>query len=73
MALAPKPVTLVPVDAEDYTGLAPEPLAVIGGIAPLPDEVVTLTAAPATFEDLAAARTYLNTLVTQLKSSPHFN
>lgn len=73
MALAPKPVTLVPVDADDYTGFTPEPLAVIGGIAPLPDEVVSLTAVPATFADEAAVRTYLDTLVTQLKSSPHFN
>ena len=73
MALAPKPVTLVPVDAEDYTGFAPAPLAVIGGIASLPDEVVTLTAVPATFADLAAVQDYLDTLVTQLKSSPHFN
>jgi len=35
--------------------------------------VVSLTAVPASFADLAAVRTYLNTLVTQLKSSPYFS
>lgn len=32
-----------------------------------------LTEVPASFADLAAVRTYLNTLVTELKASPYFS
>ena len=69
---APKPVTLT-AGANPNPGLAPEPLVVVGGVPVAPADVVTLTAVPASFADLAAARTYLDTLVTELKSSKFFN
>lgn len=74
MELGPKPVTLTVVDEEDYTSpLAPQPLVVVGDI-PVPAPTSTaITAVPETFADLAAVRTYLNTLVTELKASPYFS
>ena len=69
---APKPVTLT-AGANPNPGLAPEPLVVVGGLPVAPADVVNLTAVPASFADLAAAQTYLNTLVTELKSSKFFN
>lgn len=41
---------------------------------PVPSaQVQALTAVPGSFADLAAVRTYLNTLVTELKASPFFS
>lgn len=61
---------VAPSVAEANLPLAPEPVEIYG----LPSfTAVNLTAVPASFADLAAARTYLNTLVTELKSSPYFN
>jgi hypothetical protein len=45
----------------------------VGNIPVPAAQVVALTAVPANFADLAAVRTYLNTLVTQLKSSAYFS
>ena len=70
--MAAKPVTLT-AGANPNPALAPEPLVVVGGLPVAPADVVNLTAVPATFADLAAVRTYLNTLVTELKSSKFFN
>ena len=70
--MAAKPVTLT-AGANPSPGLDPQPLVVVGGLPVAPADVVNLTAVPATFADLAAVRTYLNTLVTQLKSSKYFN
>ena len=70
-----KPVTLTQVSAGTYGTNAPTPkaLLVVGEI-PVPvGDVVTLTAVPASFADEAAVRTYLNTLVTQLKTSDYFD
>jgi hypothetical protein len=36
-------------------------------------QVQALTVVPGSFADLAAVRTYLNTLVTELKASPFFS
>ncbi len=67
----PKPIALTQVAANAYDGPAPKPYVVVGDVpAGTP---VTLTAVPASFADLAAVRTYLNTLVTQLKSSSLFD
>lgn len=74
MALAPKPVTLTQVDADDYdSALAPQPLVVVGEIPVPAGDVVALTPVPASFADLAAVQTYLTTLVTELKSSDYFS
>lgn len=67
----PKPITLISGDAEDFAA-DPQPFAVIGSVPVAADDVVSLTAVPASFADLAAVRTYLNTLVTELKSSDYF-
>lgn len=69
---SPRPVVLTQSATNTGTG-APEPLVVIGNIPVPAAQVVSLTAVPASFADLAAARTYLNTLVTELKSSAYFN
>lgn len=68
----PKPITLVTGTAADFEG-APQPMAVIGSVPVASADVKSLTAVPASFADLAAVRTYLNTLVTELKSSVYFN
>lgn len=70
----PRPVSLTQVSAASYTGaFAPEPLVVVGEIPVPATDVVALTAVPASFADIAAVRTYLNTLVTELKSSDYFS
>lgn len=72
MALDPKPITLTQ-SATNPSTFEPQPFVVVGSI-PVPSSaVVTLTAVPGTFADEAAVQAYLNTLVTQLKSSPYFN
>ena len=70
--MAAKPVTLT-AGANPNPAFDPEPLVVVGGLPVAPADVVNLTAVPATFADLAAVRTYQNTLVTELKSSKSFN
>ena len=70
--VSPRPVSLV-ADPNPNPALEAEPLVVVGGVPVAPADVVNLTAVPATFADLAAVRAYLNTLVTELKSSKHFN
>lgn len=70
MAFAPKPVSLT-TGPNPTPGHDPEALIVVGGM-PAPT-ASNLTAVPASFADLAAVRTYLNTLVTELKASPYFN
>ncbi len=65
---SPKPITLTQVATGAYDGPAPAPMVVVGDIAS-----TALTAVPGSFADLAAVRTYLNTLVTELKSSPYFS
>jgi len=70
---AAKPVTLTQVAAGSYEGPTPKPLEVVGSLPVAAADVVALTEVPATFADEAAVRTYLNTLVTQLKSSPFFS
>lgn len=72
MALDPKPITLTQ-SATNPSAFDPQPFVVVGDI-PVPTPVSTaLTAVPDTFADEAAVRTYLNTLVTELKSSPYFS
>lgn len=69
---APKPVELT--QAATWTGeFEPEPLVVIGNIPVPAAQVQALTAVPASFADEAAVRTYLNTLVTELKASVYFS
>lgn len=67
---APKPITLTS-GSNPNPGYDPQPMVVVGGI-PLPVPA-TLTAVPATFADEAAVRTFLATLVGELKASPYFN
>ena len=64
---APKPIVLTRAATNTASG-DPEPLVVIGDF-----PSTALTVVPASFADLAAVRTYLNTLVTELKSSPYFS
>ena len=70
--VAAKPVVLTQ-SATNPSSFDPEPLLVVGNMPVPAAQVVSLTAVPASFADLAAVRTYLNTLVTQLKSSPYFS
>ena len=63
----PKPVVLTR-SATNPSAYAPEPLLVVGDF-----PTTALTAVPGSFADLAAVRTYLNTLVTELKASPYFS
>jgi hypothetical protein len=70
--VSPKPITLVSGDAADFQADA-QPFAVIGSVPVAAGDVTALTAVPASFADLAAVRTYLNTLVTELKSSDYFS
>lgn len=62
---------VAPTTPEANLVFAPEPVEIYG--VPGSEAPVALTAVPETFADEAAVRTYLNTLVTQLKSSPYFN
>jgi len=73
MALDGKPVHLTQVATGAHTGLAPTELLIVGDIPVPASEVVALTAVPAEFADLAAVRTYLNTLVTELKTSDYLS
>lgn len=74
MALAAKPITLTQAASNPASNKGtPKPYQIIGK---LPSGALTetaLTAVPASFADLAAVRTYLNTLVTELKGSPYFS
>lgn len=66
----PVVLTQAAVSPDGYDG---EPLVIIGGIPAGAVSSSALTAVPASFADLAAVRTYLNTLVTELKASPYFS
>jgi len=68
----PKPIVLTQ-SATNPSAFDPQPFVVVGNLPVPAASVVALTAVPATFADVAAVRTYLNTLVTELKSSPYFN
>lgn len=52
---------------------APEPLVLVGKMPSGAFTETALTAVPASFADLAAARAAVNTLVTELKASPFFS
>lgn len=68
--VSPKPVTLT-AGLNPNPGLDPEPLIVVGTI-PVATPTA-LTVVPAVFDDLAAVRTYLDTLVGEIKGSPYFS
>lgn len=70
---AAKPVTLTQVASLPAGSPTPVPLQVVGNLPVPAAAVIALTAVPASFADLAAVRTYLNTLVTELKSSIYFS
>lgn len=72
MAYDPKPI-IITQSATNPSAYEPEELVVVGSIPVASADVKSLTAVPASFADLAAVRTYLNTLVTELKSSVYFN
>ena len=71
-AITGKPVSITQVPTATYNAahpnIRPQKLVVVGDLAS-----TALTVVPGTFADLAAVRTYLNTLVTELKSSPYFS
>lgn len=71
MALDPKPITLTQ-SATNLSAFEPQPFVVVGDLPVPASAVVALTAVPA-LSDTAAVQAYLNTLVTQLKSSPYFS
>ena len=60
----PKPITLTQIAAEDYQGAGePQPLVIVGGdITGIDPQaaIADLGATPASFADLAAARTAVN-------------
>lgn len=68
-----KPVVLTQAASAPNAGFDAQPLQIIGKLPSGSFTATTLTAVPASFADLAAVRTYLNTLVTELKSSPYFD
>jgi len=68
-----KAVILTQSATNPQPGYDPEPLVVVGTIPAGAYTVQPLTAVPGTFADEAAVRTYLNTLVTELKASPYFS
>ena len=68
----PKPVVLTQ-SATNPSAFDPQPLVVVGNLPVPASAVVALTAVPASFADEAAVRTYLLTLVAELKSSPYFS
>lgn len=61
---------VAPTTPEAELTFAPEPVEIYGVAAA--STPVNLTAVPA-LADTAAVKTYLDTLVAQLKSSPYFN
>ena len=71
---APKPITVTYTPTNQYDGAYdPQPFEIVG---PAPQAAITpveLTDVPATFADLAAVRSYLNTLVGELQSSVVFD
>lgn len=70
--MKPQPITISQA-ATNPGSYDPKPLQLIGK---LPNGAFTetvLTAVPATFADEAAVRTYLATLVGELKASPYFS
>ncbi len=71
--VAPKPVVLTQSATNPSTLGAPEPLVIVGNLPVPAAQVTALTVVPASFADLDAVRTYLNTLVTELKASPYFS
>lgn len=70
--VAPKPIVVTQRSAVAGEP-APQPLVVVGKLPAGSFTETALTAVPASFADLAAVRTYLNTLVTELKGSPYFS
>lgn len=70
--VAPKPIVVTQRSAVAGEH-APQPFVIVGKLPAGALIETALTAVPASFADLAAARTYLNTLVTELKSSPYFS
>lgn len=71
--VAPKPIVLTQSATNPSTLGAPEPLVIVGNLPVPAAQVQALTVVPASFADLDAVRTYLNTLVTELKASPYFS
>ena len=71
--MAAKPVVLTQSATSPIAGYAGEPLQIVGKLPTGALTVQALTAVPASFADLAAVRTYLNTLVTELKASDFFS
>jgi hypothetical protein len=72
--VAAKPVALTQASSNPASNKgAPEPLQIIGKMPAGAFTETSLTAVPASFADLAAVKTYLDTLVGQLKGSPYFS
>lgn len=71
--VAPKPIVLTQSATNPSTLGAPEPLVIVGNLPVPAAQVQALTVVPASFADLDEVRTYLNTLVTELKASPYFS
>lgn len=68
-----KAVAITQTATAPIAGLAPEALLLVGSLPTGAYTVQALTAVPASFADEAAVRTYLNTLVIELKASPYFS
>lgn len=65
-----KPVVFTQA-ASSPDGYEGEPLQIVGKLPAGAFNETALTAVPASFADLAAVRTYLNTLVGELKAGPY--
>lgn len=70
--VAAKPVVLTQ-SATNPSSFDPEPLVVVGNLPVPAAQVVELTDVPETFANEAAVQAYLDTLVTEIKSSPYFS
>lgn len=71
--VAPKPITLTQVANGSYEGYTPKPYVIVGDVPVPASAVVTLPATPASFADLAAARTAVEALRAAIATSPYFN
>jgi hypothetical protein len=70
---APKPITVTYVSEANYVGgFDPQPFEIVGDAPQSPIDPVELTDVPGVFADLDAVRTYLATLVTELRESEIF-
>lgn len=70
---SPRPIALTQAATAPNSGYDAENLVIVGSLPAGAFTETSLTAVPASFADLAAVKTYLDTLVGELKGSPYFS